>query len=114
VLETVDIEHTDEGLSVRGCITTLACQALVDDVDKPLEQARIEELGYRVANDHRLRRVEGRCDLLRAGGDLLLDRPLLEVRKVDAEEARRQLQCRVRVVDARVITDARDLDVTEV
>ena len=79
MLETINIQYTDEHLRTTCSLTTLSCETLVDNRNKPFKQTRVDEFRDTVSNDGRLRSIERSNDLLRASNDLLLDRPLLEI-----------------------------------
>ena len=84
VLEAVDVEHADEG--VDPLEHRVGREAAVDDVDEPVEQARVDELGDGVSHDGGLLLRQVRHDLLAPGHELLLDGPPREGRGVDAQQ----------------------------
>lgn len=54
MLETINIQYTNEHLSLTCSLTALTRKTLVDNRDEPLEQTGIYELRDTVPNDERL------------------------------------------------------------
>lgn len=82
--------HEDSDKVLDGAFDAFVGQALVDDGDEPLEQARIDVLGNRVLDDVGLCGVQARDNLVGPGHDLLLEDPPLELGRFDPEQLCRE------------------------
>lgn len=88
MLESVNIQNTDEHFRPTRSIPVLSCQTVVNDGYQPLKQTSIDEFRNAVTDNGGLSGVERRDDFLISCDDLLLHRPLLEVGEIDTQEAR--------------------------
>ena len=61
MLETVDIQDTDEHLRPTSSLSVLTSKTLVDYRHQPLEKTRIHEFRNTVTNNEGLRAIE-RCN----------------------------------------------------
>ena len=114
VLETVDVQNTDKHLRPVCSLAVFASQTLVDNGHKPFEKTSIDKFGHGIPDTGRLRSIQRGDDLLAPSGDLLLDRPLFEVRQGNPEEASGHLESRVGVIDSSIAAHCGDSDVSKV
>ena len=112
MLETVDIQNTNEGVSVRENL--LGSQTLVRSLDQPVEQTRVDELGNGVSHDYGLLLRQVRHDLLASCDQLLLDRPFRKVVGINSKQSASLHQCRLVRRKTRICARRCDLDVSNV
>ena len=114
MLETVDIQNTDEHLRPVCPFAVFASQALVHDSYKPFENTSVNEFGHGIPDTGCLCSIQRGDDLLAPSGDLFLDCPLFEVYQWNAEEASSHLESRIGVINGSFTTHRGDFDVSKV
>lgn len=114
MFKTIDIQNTDKHFCSVCRFAVFASQTLVDDGHKPFEKTSVDEFCHGIPDTGRLYSVQRGDDLLGPSGNLFLDRPLLEVRQGNSEEASSHLECRVGVIYTSLGARPSDLDISEV
>lgn len=105
-------QHADKVLDFSLDLGT--SQTLVDDGDEPVKQAGVDVFSDRVLDSIGLLGVQARDNLVRARDDLLFNDPLFELRLVDSEQLRSELQALVFVVKQRVRSRRLDVHIADV